>query len=350
MTVHEAEDFVVFSPFYIKNYVSYFVTSGGNTVKFCFIIEEQYANDSMPTIVSNQLLQWGHTVDILVPQNTITSLSDLPKQRYDAYVLKTVSDGPGLSILEAAEAAGIPTINRSWAIRRVRDKTIAVVMAGAHGIPMPATYFIAHPRLLNQVPAEQFPLVVKPTNGSSCRLIYYIDSPSTLEKLDIDTASSNFWLAQHYEANIGFDTKLYVAGTEVFAAAKRSPLHPEIEVEKQPIAVSPHLRTLALEVGRLFGLDIYGLDVVETDKGPMVVDINDFPSFGNVPEAEKLIASCVIETALRMKQQSSQYTMNALQFPVSLTTESSLSSIPIQKECSILDSIHSSTEVHLVNR
>jgi ribosomal protein S6--L-glutamate ligase len=223
-------------------------------------------------------------------------------------------------------------------------------MAQAQGIPVPMTYFIAHPRLLNQVPAEQFPLVVKPTNGSSCRQIYYIDSPSVLEKLDIDAASSNYWLAQHYEANIGFDTKLYVAGSEVFAVAKRSPLHPEIEVEKQPIAVSPLLRTLALQIGRLFGLDIYGLDVVETDKGPMVVDINDFPSFGNVPEAEKMIAKCVIETAQRMKQQSLQYTMNAMQGTTPILTEFSLSPLPIQKEYSTLDSIHSSQEVHLVNR
>jgi len=342
---------VVFSPkAYKKNTFLNFATPGGNTVNFCFIIEEQYSNDSMPTIVSNQLLQWGHNVDILVPQNTITSLSDLPKQRYDAYVLKTVSDGPGLSLLEAAEAADIPTINRSWAIRRVRDKTIGVTLAHTHGIPVPTTYFIAHPRLLAQVPAEQFPLVVKPTNGSSCRLIHYIDSPSALEKIDIDTVSSNFWLAQHYEANIGFDTKLYVAGTEIFAVAKRSPLHPEIEVEKQPIALTPLLRTLALEVGRLFGLDIYGLDVVETDKGPMVVDINDFPSFGNVPEAEKLIAKCIIETALRMKQPSPQYSISVMQSPAHILTEFSLSSTPIQKECSILDSVHSSQEVHLVNR
>ena len=121
-------------------------------------------------------------------------------------------------------------------------------------------------------------------------------------------------------------------------------------MEKQPIVVSPQLRALALEVGQLFGLDIYGLDIVETDKGPMVVDINDFPSFGNVPEAEKLIATCVIETALHMKQQAPQYIMNAIASPVSLTTEYALSSLPIHKECSILDSIHSSTEVHFINR
>jgi ribosomal protein S6--L-glutamate ligase len=320
-------------------------------VHFCFIIEEQYRNDSMPTIVSQQLLQWGHSVDILVPQDTITSLSDLSKQRYDAYVLKTVSDGPGLSLLEAAEVVGIPTINRSWAIRRVRDKAITVAMAQAQGIPVPMTYFVAHPRLLNQVPAEQYPLVVKPTNGSSCRQIHYIDSPSALEKLDIEATNCNFWLAQHYEVNVGFDTKLYVAGNEVFAVAKRSPLHPDIEVEKRPIAVNPFLRSLALRVGKLFGLDIYGLDIVETSKGPVVVDINDFPSFGNVPEAEQLVARCVIETAQRMQQQQSlQRTSYLTQDATHQLPDRTLSPTPILRENSILQSAHSSQEEYLVNR
>lgn len=313
---------------------------------FCFIIEEQYRHDSMPTIVSNQLQQWGHSVDVLVPQDTITSLSDLSQKRYDAYVLKTVSDGPGLSLLEAAEAVGIPTINRSWAIRRVRDKAIAVVMAQAQNIPMPATYFVAHPRLLHQVPQDQFPLVVKPTNGSSCRQIHYIDTPSSLAHLEIEiangTGNGSFWLAQHYEVNIGFDTKLYVAGNNVFAVAKRSPLHPEIEVEKRPVTVSPALRSLALHIGKLFGLDIYGLDVVETSKGPVVVDINDFPSFGNVPDAEKLVARCVIETAQRMQQQCPHDATPSMPKITRNLPAILLPSAPIQKDDSLPSGIPSS--------
>ncbi|MBV9231295.1 MAG: hypothetical protein JOZ18_18430, partial [Chloroflexi bacterium] len=64
-------------------------------------------------VIAKQLQLWGHEVDMLEPQTMITCLSDLNKQGYDAYILKTVSDGPGLSLLEAAEASGIPTINNS---------------------------------------------------------------------------------------------------------------------------------------------------------------------------------------------------------------------------------------------
>jgi len=76
-------------------------------VYFCFIVGEQYRNESMQMIVLRQLILWRHKVDVLETQTSITCLSDLLSQLYDAYVLKTVSDGPGLSLLEAAEAIGI---------------------------------------------------------------------------------------------------------------------------------------------------------------------------------------------------------------------------------------------------
>jgi ribosomal protein S6--L-glutamate ligase len=266
---------------------------------FCFILEARYRQEKMPLAVARQLIAWGHTVDLLEPQTTITCLSALAKARYDAYVLKTVSDGPGLSLVEAAEGAGIPTINHARSIRLVRDKAVATVYGHAHGLPIPLTYFAVHLELLKQIPTENYPLVVKPTNGSSCRGIYRVDSPADLATLPLGEANARFFLAQQYVENRGFDIKLYVAGTEVFAVAKRSPLHPEVRVTKRLIPLSMDLRTLALQVGKLFGLDIYGLDVVETRNGPMLVDINDFPSFGQVPNAVALVSSQIVCIASR---------------------------------------------------
>lgn len=266
-------------------------------MRFCFIVEARYRSEHMPMVIIQQLMQWGHEVDLLEPQTTITCLSDLTKVHYDAYVLKTVSDGPGLSILEAAEVAGIPTINHSQAIRQVRDKAVAISRARAYGIPVPYTFFVTHPELLVQIPSDYYPLVVKPTNGSSCRGIYKISDPSDLATLQITEAGECFFLAQQYVENTGFDIKLYVTGKQVFAVAKRSPLHPEIGVSKRRIPVSKQLRELALRVGDIFGLEIYGLDVIDTAFGPIVVDINDFPSFGLVPDAVELVASHIIQIA-----------------------------------------------------
>lgn len=270
-------------------------------MRFCFIIEEQYRKEPMPLVIADQLLQWGHTVDLLEPQAMVTCLSDLADNGYDAYVLKTLSDGPGLSILEAAEAVGIPTINNSRAIRLVRDKAVASAFALAHGLPIPPTYFVAHPRLLTQIPLEDYPLVVKPSNGSANRGIYRLNSPAELEALVIAETNDSFFLAQRYAENTGFDIKLYVTGKEVFAVAKKSPL--QSEITEGLIPVTPQLRKLALDVGKLFGLDIFGLDVVETPNGLMIVDINDFPSFGRVPRAVARVSEYVLHAAKRAEME-----------------------------------------------
>lgn len=271
-------------------------------MRFCFIVEEQYRNDAMPLVIAEQLVQWGHRVDLLEPQTAVTCLSDLADQGYDAYVLKSLAEGPGLSILEAAETVGIPTINNSRSIRLVRDKAVAAAFAHAHGLPIPPTYFVAHPRLLKQLPASAYPLVVKPSNGSSCRGIYRLNSPADLEILQISEANDSFFLAQGYAENTGFDIKVYVTGREVYAAiAKKSPLHQHIQERFVPL--TPEVRKLVLQVGTLFGLDIYGVDVVETPHGPAILDINDFPSFARVPRAVPRIAEYVLHAAKRAELQ-----------------------------------------------
>src|SRR5713226_7558717 len=279
-------------------------------MRFCFIVEEQYRNDAMPMVIADQLLQWGHDVDLLEPQTAVTNLTDLKQQGYDAYVLKSLADGPGMSILEAAEAVGIPTINNSRSIRLVRDKAVAVAFARAHGLPIPETYFVSHPRLLHQIPAEDYPIVVKPSNGSSCKGVYRLNGPDELEALEIAEAGESFFLAQRYAENAGFDIKVYVTGNEVYAPiAKQSVLHGEVSERFVPL--TPQVRKLALQVGKLFGLDIYGLDVVETPRGPAILDINDFPSFGRVPRAVVRISEYVLHAAKRAEMQRARHQRQA---------------------------------------
>lgn len=273
-------------------------TAANRPARLCFIIEEKYETDSMPTAVVDVLTSWGHEVDVLRPHATPTDLTVMDPgegPRYDAWILKTVSSGPGLSLLEAAAAAGAATVNDHRAIRLARDKAVAASRARAAGIPFPRTWFASRSALLEQLPASAYPLVVKPNNGSSCESIVRVDRAEDLAALDID--DSGHLLAQPYLPNPGYDVKLYNTGDEVFAAVKKSPLHPGAPVVEQPVPVTPELRALALAVGRAFGLDIYGIDVVETPQGWMVLDVNDFPSFGRVPQAAERLARTVLRLA-----------------------------------------------------
>src|SRR3981081_3856479 len=111
----------------------------------CFIIEDEYRGDRMPMRVADRLSTWGHDVHLLHPQASATCLSALTRvgdDRFDAYVLKTVSDGPGICILEAAAASVIAAINNPRAIRLVRDKAAAAARARAARLPFPLTYFV----------------------------------------------------------------------------------------------------------------------------------------------------------------------------------------------------------------
>jgi ribosomal protein S6--L-glutamate ligase len=273
---------------------------GGIVVmRFCFILEEYYAKKPMPLVIADQLQQWGHSIDILQPYTAVTNLTDLSLTTYDAYVLKTVSDGPGLTILEAAEAIGIPTINNSRAIRLVRDKAVAVAFAQAQELPVPLTYFVGHPRALIHVPHEVYPVVVKPSNGTSLQDIHLIHTPEEMANLVLDERT--YYLAMHYVENTGFDIKLYVTGQEVHAIVKSSPLHGE--VQEQEIPVSREMLKIARRVGQAFGLDLYGVDVLETPEGLMIVDINDFPSFYGVPRKVASVAEYILHAAYRARRE-----------------------------------------------
>ncbi len=266
-------------------------------MRFCFILEEKYANEPMPMVVADQLQQWGHEIDVLQPYTAVTNLTDLSLSTYDAYVLKTVSEGPGLTILEAAEAVGIPTINNSRAIRLVRDKAVAVAYAKACGLPVPLTYFIGHPRALANVPHDIYPVVIKPTNGSSMQGVHLVRTPQEMARLRVE--KDTYYLAMHYVENTGYDIKLYVTGQEVHAIVKGSVLHgPVIERE---IPTTHEMLTLARNVGHVFGLDLYGVDVLQTEEGLMLVDINDFPSFGRVPRHVVSVAEYILHAAYRAR-------------------------------------------------
>lgn len=270
-------------------------------MRFCFIVEQRYLDDEMPLAAVEPIQRGGHLADVLTPQASITSLWDLGRNgnAYDAYVLKTASEGPGLSILEAAGAAGIPTINHWRSISLVRDKAVAVARARAHGLPVPPTYFVSALGLLQQIRPEHFPLVVKPNHGSAGRAIRVVERQEQLADLDLDERGERDFVAQAYVPNDGFDVKLYNTGRDIFAVRWPSPLHPEVHVTPALLPLTPELRAIAIRVGRVFGLRIYGVDVLPSPNGWVAVDINDFPSFHHVPDASKRIAASVIRIAKR---------------------------------------------------
>ncbi|WP_406301703.1 hypothetical protein OHA61_03895 [Streptomyces sp. NBC_00885] len=267
-------------------------------MRLCFLVEEHYRHDGMPIEVIRRLTSWGHRVDVLRPGGSLLPMTEVVQAgTHDAWVLKTVSGGPGLTLLEAAASAGMTTVNDARAIRGVRDKALAAAIGRSRGLPLPPTYAAAGPELLAEIPASQYPLVVKPADGSSGRAVYLVPSPDRLAAMVPELAGEGMLIAQPYVTNSGIDVKVYCVGGELYATERRSPLHPDRSVPERRVPLSAEVAAIAARVGAVYGLDLYGVDVVLGPDGPMVVDVNDFPSFRQVPDAAARVARAVLGLA-----------------------------------------------------
>ncbi|MGV9410991.1 ATP-grasp domain-containing protein [Nocardia sp. NPDC003693] len=262
-------------------------------MSFCFLVEEQYRRDGMPRSVIRQLQAWGHRVDVIRPGGELLELDDLlDRGDHDAWVLKTVSGGPGLGLLEAAAAAGQTTVNDARSIRGVRDKVHAAALAARTGLPVPRAWAAARPLDLARISTAHYPLVVKPADGSSGRGVRLIERPEQLTELGPD---EGMLIAQPYVPNSGVDLKVYCVNGRMYGTERTSPLAGAPGLPDRPVSLDAEVTSIAIRVGEVFGLDLYGLDIVYGPDGPMVVDINDFPSFREVPDAVAGVARAIID-------------------------------------------------------
>ncbi|MFG2417223.1 ATP-grasp domain-containing protein [Streptomyces goshikiensis] len=267
-------------------------------MRLCFLVEEQYRHDGMPNEVIRWLTASGHQVDVVRPGGSLLRMSGLMDTgAYDAWVLKTVSGGPGLTLLEAAAALGLTTVNDARSIRGVRDKALAAAIGRNRGLPLPPTYAVACPELLREIPTAEYPLVVKPADGSSGRAVHLVSSPERLELLLPLLAGEGLLVAQPYIPNSGTDLKVYAVAGQLFATERCSPLHSDPAVRERRVPLPAEVAALAVQVGAVYGLDLYGVDVLLGPEGPVVVDVNDFPSFRQVPDAAARVAHAILELA-----------------------------------------------------
>jgi ribosomal protein S6--L-glutamate ligase len=264
----------------------------------CFVVESRYRCDSMPLKVAERLAEWDHEVTIIEPAGDPLNIGTFLTQPFDAVVLKTVADGPGLNVLELATARGLITINRLRAIRRARDKAAAIGLAMRFGLPVPQTWFAPTIDQFARLPQSLFPMIIKPANGSSNECIHLAVSNKDISDLaDLYRHDEpRFWLAQRYVSNPGVDLKLYATGEGIYAEVRTSPLVASPTDPDRLIPVPAELEALVTRVGRVFDLDIFGIDLVQGPDGWIIVDVNDFPSFRLVPNA----AGRVAETVLRL--------------------------------------------------
>jgi ribosomal protein S6--L-glutamate ligase len=243
------------------------------------------------TEVYERLRERSVVVDDGIPEEQLLSTEELTV-RHDLYVLKSHTE-LALSTAGTLCALGGRLLNPHRSCLLTQDKITSTKLLSDAGVPVPRSWITDdYERLLPLL--LEGPLIAKPHRGHLGRGLRILRNAEDLELLSL---AEGPYLFQRYLKTDGEDIKTYVIGRKTFAVTKRfSPY--SYSIPGTPVELDSRTRNIVLTCGRLLGLHLYGVDLLRTEGGPCVVDVNYFPGYKGVPGAAELIADYVYRYAL----------------------------------------------------
>ena len=210
----------------------------------------------------------------------------------------TYSMAYGLSVLRQFELLGIPTINGSDAIARSKDKLATLQILGRKGFPIPETVVTHFPRDLGRL-IERLggtPLILKMVRGTQGMGVIKADSKEAAESvLDAMWSLGQDLLLQEFVAETkGTDIRAFVIGDRVAGAMRRRAREGEFRANYhrgavgERVVLPPGVADLAVAAARTLGLRVAGVDLLESRRGPLILEVNSSPGFQGLEEATGL--------------------------------------------------------------
>ena len=257
------------------------------------LAEQRYLAQSQPTGMLSALRKRGHDIVLIDPLASAFRLGDDKwLDGLDLIVGRGRSWGL-LCLLGWAESRGVRTINTRDAIAAVHNKANMAIALAANRMPTPQTFLGAVEHLAKEITSDQYPLILKPIFGDNCRGLQVVGTAAEMGEMEWPEPVA---LTQTYHKTDGYDLKLYGIGDQVWAVRKPSPFNPRAEgeaLQSGVLPLTPSLEELGRRCGQIFGLELYGVDCIQTAEGPLVIEINDFPNYTSVPEADERLAEYV---------------------------------------------------------
>jgi ribosomal protein S6--L-glutamate ligase len=246
----------------------------------------------MPRVAA-LLAERGAQVDVLDPASGVTRLSAV-RAEHDLYVLKDKSE-LGLSIAGALHTSGATLLNSYPVSLALRDKIVTSRALEAAGLPTPEAFVAATPEQFAPL-LESGPLVLKPYRGSRGKGVHVV---RTTAELSAEACAGSPAFAQRFLPHDGPDLKLYAIGPELFGVRRVWPATTYEQKLGEPFALSAGLVKLMERCRDALGMDLFGVDVIESEGRPFVVDASSFPGFKGVPDAAMRLARFIHGVAER---------------------------------------------------
>jgi ribosomal protein S6--L-glutamate ligase len=212
----------------------------------------------------------------------------------------------GAAVVRQFEMADVFTLNSSDGISRSRDKLRSMQILSRAGVGLPTTSF-AHSiqdinGLLDVVGGT--PVVVKLLEGTQGIGVVLAETKKAAESVigAFRQLDANILVQQFIKEAGGSDIRAFVVGGKVVAAMRRQSAPGDFRSNlhrggrAQAIRLSPSERSTAVRAAKAMGLSVAGVDLLQSDEGPMVLEVNSSPGLEGIEEASGVdIADLMIE-------------------------------------------------------
>jgi ribosomal protein S6--L-glutamate ligase len=212
----------------------------------------------------------------------------------------------GTAVVRQFEMADVFAVNGSDGISRSRDKLRSMQILSRSGVGLPTTSF-AHSiqdvdGLLHVVGGT--PVVIKLLEGTQGLGVVLAETKKAAESVigAFRQLDANILVQQYIKEAGGADIRAFVVGGKVIAAMRRqgapgdfrSNLHRGGSAEV--IKLTPSERSTAVRAAKAMGLNVAGVDLLQSEEGPMVLEVNSSPGLEGIEEASGVdIADQIIE-------------------------------------------------------
>lgn len=211
----------------------------------------------------------------------------------------------GTALARQFESMGVYTINDSAAITQSRDKLFSLQLLLKNGIKIPTTGFANSPMETDDLieMAGGAPLIVKLLEGTQGRGVVLAETKKAAESVinAFKTLGANLLVQNFIKEAAGKDLRCFVIDGKVVASIERSAAPGEFRANihqgatASVVKITPEERALAVKSAKVLGLKVAGVDIIRSNQGPLLLEVNSSPGLEGIETATgKDIAGMII--------------------------------------------------------
>ncbi len=282
------------------------------------ILSNGNANYSTKRLVE-EAVKRGHEARVVKYKNcyaTIESSNPIVRYRseylndFDVIIPRIASNMTryGTAIVRQFEMQGVFTTASSIAITRSRDKLRSLQIFARSGIGFPKTVFTRNTTDIDKLIDEigELPVIIKLARGTHGNGVVLAESKKAAKSVMqafylMEEDGTNILLQEFIKESAGEDIRAFVVGGKVVASMQRKSLDDDFRSnihqggEGTAIHLTDDERRVVQKAAKAMGLAICGVDIMRSDRGPLVLEVNSSPGFAIEKITGRNVAEKIIE-------------------------------------------------------